>query len=103
VTLRPEIVAAVEALDAAIFGGDAFFDPDHCDFLLVTMASWERELGLLKRVAAGEDMNSVYSEDSTFGLLPTGTRCSDCGEQQFAAPGGSVCKNGHGGAPPKED
>lgn len=34
---------------------------------------------------------------------PTGTRCSDCGEIQYATPSGPCCVNGHGGAPPMED
>lgn len=30
----------------------------------------------------------------------TGTKCSLCGEPQFASPGGATCANGHGGAAP---
>ena len=34
---------------------------------------------------------------------PCGTRCSVCGDPQFATPGGECCRNGHGGAPPLAD
>jgi hypothetical protein len=30
----------------------------------------------------------------------TGTLCSVCLEPQFESPGGTICSNGHGGAPP---
>jgi len=33
----------------------------------------------------------------------TGTTCSVCNEPQFESPCGITCRNGHGGAPSKED
>jgi len=34
---------------------------------------------------------------------PIELHCSVCGEPQFKTPGGMTCKNGHGGAPAKEE
>jgi hypothetical protein len=60
-----------------------------------------------KKVRAGEqdiaDGNVRSQEDVFSDLSLTGTRCSVCNEPQYKTPGGDVCKNGHGGAPPLED
>ena len=35
--------------------------------------------------------------------VPVEKHCSVCGEPQFECPAGTTCKNGHGGAPAKEE
>jgi hypothetical protein len=42
-----------------------------------------------------------YNPD-TLGLKRISSFCSRCGEPQFNSPSGITCRNGHGGAPPKE-
>lgn len=44
-------------------------------------------------------------EEPAFSIAPRGQirHCSVCGERQFKKAGGWVCKNGHGGAPSKEE
>ncbi len=36
-------------------------------------------------------------------LKTTGKHCSVCGSEQYTTPAGLTCKNGHGGAPAKEE
>ena len=59
---------------------------------------FEHRLGVAIRLkdkedSRGEDLNT--DPDTLF--------CSVCGEGQFETPSGLTCKNGHGGAPSKED
>lgn len=39
----------------------------------------------------------------SFALEMTGKHCAECGEPQFNTPAGVTCKNGHGGAPSREE
>lgn len=55
--------------------------------------------------APGESATRREVEEPTFSVSPKGQirRCSVCGERQFKKTSGWVCKNGHGGAPSKEE
>lgn len=57
----------------------------------------------LEQEAKAEDTDQEsYKDDDVTAYPKAGTDCSVCGLPQYRAPGGDVCANGHGGAPPAE-
>jgi hypothetical protein len=50
-----------------------------------------------------EEIEPSINAASSTDIKYTGTRCANCGEDQFDTPSGVTCKNGHGGADSIDD
>jgi hypothetical protein len=56
--MHPKVAQAIQEIDAAVFNGDTFEDPDDRAELLEYIARWTRELPVVER--RGETSREVH-------------------------------------------